>query len=141
MTIRFVFLGLFLVSAAAFGQTVQLITAEEAKQPAATAKPPSRAITRGPGVRLTSPESVSGTFAFRLAFEPRGEAKIDTSSVKVEYLRGPVIDLTGRVKSGIRPTGIDIPAATAPSGEHPIRVTVRDSEGRLGTAEIKLTVK
>jgi hypothetical protein len=141
MIIRFVFLGLFLVSAAAFGQTVELITTEEAKQPAAAAKPPSRAITRGPGVRLISPESVSGTFAFRLAFEPRGESKINTSSVKVEYLRGPVIDLTGRVKHGIKPTGIDIPAAAAPPGEHPIRVTVRDSEGRLGMVELKLTVK
>jgi len=120
---------------------VQLITADEAKQPASAAKPASRAITRGPGVKLASPESVSGQFPLAIAFEPRGESKIDTASVKVELLKGNGVDLTDRVKSGIKPTGIEIPSASAPAGEHPIRVTVRDSEGRLGTAEFKLTVK
>jgi len=78
---------------------------------------------------------------FDLGFEPRGESKIDTASIKVEYLKGPGVDLTERLKSGIKPAGIEIPAAAAPAGEHPIRVTVRDSEGRMGTAEFKLTVK
>ena len=138
---HFIFLALFLASPAAFAQTVQLITADEAKQPAAASKAASRAITRGPGVKLASPESVSGAFALKVAFEPRGDSKIDAASVKVEYLKGAGIDLTDRVKGGIKPTGIEIPAAAAPAGEHPIRVSVRDSEGRLGTAEFKLTVK
>ena len=133
--------GLLLVSTTAFAQTVQLITADEAKQPATASKPASRAITRGPGVKLASPESVSGPFALKITFEPRGDSKIDAASVKVEYLKGAGIDLTERVKGGIKPTGIEIPAAAAPAGEHPIRVSVRDSEGRLGTAEFKLTVK
>ena len=55
--------------------------------------------------------------------------------------RKPGIDITDRVKAGIKPTGIDIASAAAPAGEHPIRVSVRDSEGRMGTAEFKLTVK
>jgi hypothetical protein len=130
----------FLASQTAYAQ-VQLITADEAKQPPAASKPASRAITRGPGVKLASPESVSGQFALKVAFEPRGESKIDTGSVKVELLKGNGIDLTDRVKAGIKPTGIEIASAAAPAGEHPIRVTVRDSEGRLGTAEFKLTVK
>ena len=58
-----------LVASAAYGQTVQLITAEEAKLPSAATKPPSRAITRGPGVKLASPENVSGNFAFKVAVE------------------------------------------------------------------------
>ena len=127
-------------SGTAFAQ-VQLITAEEAKQPASAAKPASRAITRGPGVKLASPESVSGAFALKVAFEPRGDSKIDPASVKVELLKGNGIDLTDRIKAGIKPTGIEVASAAAPAGEHPIRVTVRDSEGRLGTAEFKLTVK
>jgi len=141
MNIRLIFLVFLLGSSSAFGQAVQLITADEAKQPAAAGKPASRAITRGPGVKLASPESVSGQFALKIGFEPRGEAKIDVATVKVEYLKGSGIDLTERVKAGIKPTGIEIPAAAAPAGEHPIRVTVRDSEGRLGSAEFKLTVK
>ena len=122
-------------------QALQLISAEEAKLPPAAAKPATRAITRGPGIKLSSPESVSGQFPLKIAFEPRGESKIDMASVKVEYLKGNGIDLTERLKSGIKPTGIEIPTAAAPAGEHPIRVTVRDSEGRQGTAEFKLTVK
>jgi hypothetical protein len=138
---RLIFSLFFLASSIASAQTVQLITADEAKQPAAASKPASRAITRGPGVKLASPESVSGPFAFKIAFEPRGDSKIDAASVKVEYLKGAGIDLTERVKGGIKPSGIEIPAAAAPAGEHPIRVTVRDSEGRLGTGEFKLVVK
>lgn len=141
MVMRLICTVFFLTSSVAYGQAVQLITPEEANQPAAAAKPPSRAITRGPGVKLASAESVSGNFPLKVAFEPRGGSKIDTASVKVELLRGNGIDLTERLKAGIKPTGIDIAAASAAAGEHPIRVTVRDSEGRLGTAEFKLTVK
>lgn len=141
MGIRLIFLALFLAAPAAFAQTVQLITADEAKQPAAASKPASRAITRGPGVKLASPESVGGAFPLKVEFQPRGDSKIDVASVKVEYLKGAGIDLTERVKGGIKPGGIEIPAAAAPAGEHPIRVSVRDSEGRLGSAEFKLVVK
>lgn len=142
MLVRPVAAAILLVGASAVhAQALQLITADEAKLPAAAAKPPSRAITRGPGVKLVSPESVSGQFPFKIAFEPRGESKIDTASVKVEYLKGGGVDLTQRLKPGIKPAGIEIPAAAAPAGEHPIRVTVRDSEGRQGSAEFKLNVK
>jgi len=140
MNVRLICLTFLLGSSSAFGQALQLITADEAKLPAAAAKPPSRAITRGPGVKLSSPENVSGQFPLKVAFEPRGDSKIDVASVKVEYLKGNGVDLTERLKGGIKPAGIEIPTAAAPAGEHPIRVTVRDSEGRLGTAEFKLTV-
>jgi len=141
MIARLVFALFFLFSSTAFGQAVQLITPDEAKLPAAGTKPPSRAITRGPGVKLASPDSVSGQFAFKVDFSPRGESKIDPNSVKVEYLKGSGVDLTSRLKANVKPTGIEVAAASAPAGEHPIRVTVRDSEGRQGTAEFKLTVK
>ena len=141
MFIRLICIAFFLASPTVFAQAVQLITADEAKQPPAASKPASRAITRGPGVKLASPESVSGQFALKVAFEPRGDSKIDTASVKVELLKGSGIDLTDRVKAGIKPSGIEIASAAAPAGEHPIRVTVRDSEGRMGTGEFKLTVK
>ncbi len=59
MQLRIVTALFFLVSSTAFAQPVQLITADEAKMPAAAVKPPSRAITRGPGVKLASPDSVS----------------------------------------------------------------------------------
>jgi hypothetical protein len=142
MVIRTLAAAVLLVGASTVhAQALQLISADEAKLPAAAAKPATRAITRGPGVKLASPEIVTGQFPLKIAFEPRGESKIDMASVKVEYLKGNGIDLTERLKKGMKPDGIEIPTAAAPAGEHPIRVTVRDSEGRLGTAEFKLTVK
>jgi hypothetical protein len=118
-----------------------LITDKEAKLPAAT-QAPSRAITRGPAVKLLSPESVPNSgFPLKVAFQPRGGSKIDPASVQITYLKNPSVDLTGRIKSAIRPDGIDLASVTAPSGDHPIRVSVRDDEGRQGTLVINLSVK
>ena len=61
--------------------------------------------------------------------------------MKVEYLRGSGVDLTARLKAGIKPEGIEVAQAQVPSGEHAFRVSVRDSEGREGKAEFKLTAK
>ena len=125
----------------AAAQTVQLITEDEAKLPAAS-QASARAITRGPGIKLLSPEAVGqSSFAFKVAFEPRGGSKIDPASVQVVYLKNPQVDITGRVKSGIGHGGIDLSAAKAPTGEHPIRVSVRDDEGRQGSATFNLVVR
>ncbi len=122
-------------------QALQLVSPEEAKLPAVAAKPATRAITRGPGVKLATPESVSGAFPLKVEFAPRGGSKIDPASVKVEYLRGDGVDLTARLKANIKPEGIEVAAAQVPAGEHAFRVSVRDSEGREGKAEFKLMVK
>jgi hypothetical protein len=132
---------LVMVSTAAAAQPIQLITEQEAKLPPAT-QAPSRAITRGPAVKLLRPDGVaSGAFPLKVVFQPHGGAKIDPASVQVTYLKNPFVDLTGRVKSGIRPDGIDLAAVTAPGGDHPIRITVRDDEGRQGALVINLSVK
>jgi hypothetical protein len=129
------------VAVSAGAQPVQLITDKEAKLPAAP-QVASRAITRGPGVKLLSPESVAnGAFPLKVVFEPRGGSKIDLGSVQVTYLKNPPVDLTSRIKSGIRPDGIDLASVTAPGGEHPIRISVRDDEGRQGSLLINLLVK
>jgi hypothetical protein len=129
------------IASLAGAQTVQLITDEEARLPAAS-QAPTRSITRGPGVKLVSAESVAkGAFPLKVAFEPRGGSKIDPGSVQVTYLKTPSVDLTGRLKTAIRPDGIEIAAASAPAGEHPIRITVRDDEGRQGMLLITLSVK
>ena len=122
-------------------EPVQLITEKEAKLPAAP-QAASRAITRGPGVKLLSPERVAnGAFPLKVVFEARGGSKIDPGSVQVTYLKNPPVDLTSRIMSGIRPDGIDLASVTAPGGEHPIRISVRDDEGRQGSLLINLSVK
>lgn len=136
----FVLVWLSLASSAT-AQPVQLITDKEANLPAAP-QAASRAITRGPGVKVLSPENVaSGAFPLKVVFEPRGGSKIDPSSVQVTYLKNPAVDLTSRIKSGIRPDGIDLASVTAPGGDHPILISVRDNEGRQGSLVINLSVK
>jgi hypothetical protein len=124
-------------------QATQLITAEEAKSP-----PPKgavatdrRGITRGPKVDvLSTADQVKSPMHLQLKFEPYGGAKIDPDSVKVTYLRSPNIDLTPRVKSFVLPTGIDMPDAELPAGEHMVRVDIKDSDGRAGTTTFVLKV-
>lgn len=141
MKIRYAILLMLFFAFGASAQSVQLIKDDEAKLPVQSVKSMTRAITRGPGIKLLSPETVTAPFPFKVMFEPRGQAKIDKASIKVEYLRGAGIDLTDRLKADTKETGIDTHAALAPAGEHMIRVSATDSEGRQGTAEFKLTVK
>ena len=136
----FVAAGL-LVSGAA--QATQLITEEEAKLP-----PPKgaiaadrRGILRGPKVEVASPsDAVSSPLRFQLKFESFGGAKIDPDTVKVIFLRSPNVDLTSRVKPFIQADGINMQDAELPPGEYMVRVDVKDSDGRPGTASFTVKV-
>jgi hypothetical protein len=128
----------------AYAQNVQLITPDEAKLPNATAQIPTRGITRGPGIKLVSPDpsakAIKGPFDLKVAFEPRGGAKIDPAGTTITYMKNPPVDLTERVKAGIKPEGIDVGKAVVPPGEHQIRITVKDDEGRQTSQVISLNV-
>jgi hypothetical protein len=120
-----------------------LITEEEARLP-----PPKgavaaerRGITRGPKIDVVSPgNQVHSPMHLLLKFESFGGAKIDPDSVKVTYLRTPNVDLTPRLKSFVQPTGIDVPDVVLPVGDHMVRVDIKDSDGRVGTASFVLKV-
>jgi hypothetical protein len=58
----------------------------------------------------------------------------------VTYLKTPEVDITSRVRAFALPTGIDIPDAEAPAGEHYIRIEVADSEGRSRGAVFSLKI-
>ena len=73
-------------------------------------------------------------------FEAHGGAKIDPKSVKITYLKNPAVDLTERVTPFMGLNAIDLPAAEVPPGNHPIRVEVRDSEGRYSSVTFNLKV-
>ena len=132
--------GLLILGAA---QATQLITEEEAKLP-----PPKGAITtdrrgilRGPKVEVVSPgDAVSSPLRLQLKFESFGGAKIDPDSVKVIFLRSPNVDLTSRVKPFIQSDGINMLDAELPPGEYMVRVDIKDSDGRPGTAMFTLKV-
>ena len=133
--------SLLLAMNAAGAQTLQLISADEAKLPDAPTLS-TRAITRGPAVKLVSPDSGNKeSFPLNVAFEARGSSKIDPASVQVLYLKNPQVDLTERIRSAISAGGIKLSSVSAPPGDHPLRVLVRDDEGRQGSATIKLSIR
>lgn len=126
-------------------QAGPLISDNEARLPSGqSGVVATRAITRGPGIKVLAPEpgsaAVRSPFLFKVAFEPRGGAKIDPATVKIVYIKTPNVDLLDRVKVGLSDKGIELDAAEAPAGDHQIRVTVLDSEGRQTTQLISFTV-
>ena len=123
--------------------SITLISAKEAALPPASSnKLSTRGISRGPAIKLNAPviDPVESPFDFKVTFEPRGGVGIDADSVKVVYLKFPYIDLTSRIKSAITASGIDLPKAEVPPGNHSIRVTVKDTEGRESQSEFSLVV-
>jgi hypothetical protein len=130
-----------LISGAA--QATPLITDEEAKLPSpkGAAAVDRRGILRSPKVEVVLPSgAVHSPLRLQLKFESFGGATINPDSVKVIYLRTPNVDLTPRLKPFIQAGGIDMPEAELPPGEYTVRVDVRDSDGRPGTASFTLTV-
>jgi hypothetical protein len=120
-----------------------LITSKEAGLPQATQHVATRGISRGPAIKLIAPVSnstVNSPFDFRVVFEPRGDSKIDMNSVKVTYLKSPYVDLTPRLKPAISVTGINFQNAEVPAGEHSVRLSVQDTEGRETNSVFNLVV-
>lgn len=138
------FLVLALSLFGTLSQAAPLILEAEAGLPnAPVIEPKLRGITRGPAIRqlFPAPETAQKSpFDLRIAFEPRGGAAIDLASVKVVYLKSPSVDLLERVRPGLSARGIELSGAEAPAGEHLIRVSVQDSEGRQTHSVIKLSV-
>ncbi len=143
MKLRYILLAASLLLSAQASIAATLISPKEAALPPAAGTLATRGISRGPSVKLTSPEAdtpVMAPFDFKVNFEPRGDAKIDPSSVKVVYMKSPFVDLTPRLKSAISANGIDFAKADVPPGTHTIRVTVKDTEGRETNTVLNLVV-
>ena len=121
---------------------VILITPDEAKLPAPKQVASSRAITRGPRIEVSDLDDgkLHSPLHFKLKFLAFGGSSIDMNTLTVTYLRGSNIDLTQRIKPFVRPTGVDIPDAEVPPGEHAIRVDLKDSDGRSATISFLLAV-
>jgi hypothetical protein len=143
MKVHAALLALGLLSVSASSHAFKLIKDDEAKLPAATGSLTTRGITRGPGIRVLSPDpsagTIKGAFNLKVVFEPHGGARVDPASVKVTYLKATPVDLLDRVKPGLSESGIDIAGAEVPPGEHRIQITLQDSEGRKSNAVISIT--
>jgi hypothetical protein len=126
------------------GAGTVLVTAEEAKLP-----PPkgafavaARGITRGPRIELAEIDKgdLHSPVHLQIKFQAFGGATIDLNGLQVTYLKTPTVDLTPRVRPFAQPAGIDMPDAELPPGNHEMRVDVRDSDGRVSTANFILKV-
>lgn len=140
--IQILYISAFM-SAASLVSAAPLISAKEAALPAASGALATRGISRGPSVKLVSPEAdtpVNSPIDFKVNFEARGEGKIDPASVKVVYMKSPFVDLTPRLKNAISASGIDFAKADVPPGSHTIRVTVKDADGRETNSVFTLLV-
>lgn len=127
-----------------------LITPEEAAMPPASTEkrgqpfdagrePPDN----GPLIEvlkpvLGAPSAVPLEIAVK--FVPRS-APVDLSSLKVTVVKFIGIDITDRVRPFATPTGIQIPDAKLPSGEHTVRITVADASGGVSQKQLTLTVQ
>src|SRR6267142_2810662 len=105
---------------------------------AATAMPiPARAaplITEEEAGVQTSP------MRFQVKFQTFGGSSIDLDALKVTYLKSPVVDLTARIRPFALPTGIDMPDALLPPGDHLLRIDIKDSDGRVSSISFLLKI-
>ncbi len=135
--------GVALACVAGPAWSFTLIKSDEAKLPPASGVLATRGISRGPAVKVVSPDlsgPLTSPFNLKLAFEARGGAKIDTAAVKVTYLKSTPVDLLPRVKNGLSEQGLVLEGAETPPGEHAIQISVQDSEGRVTNTVLQLTV-
>ena len=122
-----------------------LISEQESALPAASGGGLTfRGVTRGPKVDMVSPAADAGVVKspvdLKMKFQSFGGATIDPDSVKVTYVKSPAVDLTPRLKKYIQASGIEMSTAEMPAGEHPIKVEMKDSEGRAGSANFTIKV-
>jgi hypothetical protein len=131
-------LGLLCATSAAHADV--LITAREAKLPDADKR--DRGTLPGPRVLLAAPlrnaGAVKSPFALTIKFEPRDGVPVDLNSLVVIYEKSPIVDLTERVKAYLTPSGIAMPEAEAPPGDHRIHIEIKDVNGRLGGSEFTI---
>jgi len=128
---------IFLSIIAAFSEAAAgtvLITDQEAKLPPDTNIVGSRSITRGPRIEYIHHDGPARSpLHFQMKFQSFGGSTIVVQSLRLIYLKTPDVDLTSRVMPFALASGIDIPDAEIPSGEHYLQAEVADSEGRTRT--------
>ena len=122
-----------------------LITPTEAALPApAEAGMTMRGLTRGPLIELEQPsesKTVKSPTPFKVRFTGRNNATIDKDSIKITYVKTPMVDLTDRIRPHLKDTGIEMQNAEMPPGAHLIRIDVKDSQGRASTSLFKMIVE
>ena len=140
--LRPAFVGLMLLLSAAWTSALELITKEEA------ARPPGMRIDLrgpfpGPTIEIVSPPSdVRQVSPIRLLarFTTYAGTEVDKETVRLIYIKTPLIELTDRVRDFITTKGIDLNNAEVPPGIHTIRIQLKDSAGRTGSTYLTFVI-
>jgi hypothetical protein len=121
-----------------------LITTEEAALPPQKGAVPNdgRGILRGPKILISDlrTDVQPSPIHFLVKFQSYGGSSIDLDALKVTYLKSPLVDLTPRIKPFAQATGIDMPDAQVPPGDHLVRVDIKDSDGRVASRSFLLRI-
>lgn len=119
-----------------------LVTQAESQLPPPTkAVAVSRGITRGPRIEFAAPtDTTRSPVRLQVRFEAFGGAKINLNTLRLMYLKTPLIDLTDRIKPYLQLSGIDMPQAELPPGEHTMRVELSDTDGRTAISNIVIKI-
>lgn len=115
--------------------------AESRLPPQSKVGPVSRAITRGPRIEFAGVTDPSKSpVRLRFKFEAFGGATVNLASLRLMYLKTPLIDITDRIKPYAKATGVDMPSAELPVGEHAMRLELADSDGRTAISNILIRI-
>lgn len=89
---------------------------------------------------LATEKGAKSPLLFKVKFLAHGGTAIDPAATRVTYLKDPLVDLTPRLRKYLRPTGIEMPDAEIPPGQHVIMVELADSSGHRGISILTLVV-
>jgi hypothetical protein len=139
------FLAIFLLmgtTVALCGDTVLLVTEEEASQPGIRARPEE--LDDGPVISIVSPENgatLSGPFRLHVEVARKeGGSDVSMNSLKVRYHKAVAIDITDRVQEYISGTNLDIPNAEFPDGKHTTEIYIEDADGNASRKYFEVKV-
>jgi len=130
------------VHAAAQEPVLQLLTAEEASRPEEKSYGFASPLPdNGPVIGVPKLEVIEGKpFALVVSLTPRDGAAPDPSTLRVECLKSPAIDLTPRIRPYVSPEGVNIDNVALPAGLHHFRVSVSDARGRMSEKDFTIVV-
>jgi hypothetical protein len=118
-----------------------LITAQEAGLPAEKITVAQRGISRAPQIEMVEPaDAAHSPLHFQVKFRAFGGSKISANTLQLTYLKTPEVDLVPRVTRFVQGSGIDIPDAELPPGDHFFRIAISDTDGRNRSLVFELKV-
>ncbi len=100
----------------------------------------------GPSIKVSSPRgfSLKSPVNFDIRIKPRGGVAVKMSTLKIEYKLGSVwANVTSRItrRARIRGSTLRARGVKLPSGNHTVRLTIRDIKSRRTSALVTFSVK